>query len=90
MKMVPFSALRPVQIPPMRMGRLGQSAQPLVTPTIPLIESAELSAAVDFTAAAASGFLAYSLYKVKNPWGLLWATVAVGSGMKFLHDLSKF
>lgn len=66
------------------MGQAGASS------ILPLIETPELSSAVDFTATAASAFLAYAAYKTSHPtMGLVWALVSVGAGMKFLHDLSK-
>lgn len=78
-----------MSIIPARNGRMGQAAGG--APPLPLIETPELSALIDFSASAASAFLSVASYQTSHPtMGLVWAAVSVGTGMKFLHDLSKF
>jgi hypothetical protein len=83
-------AWQPAAVPLSSIGKsMGQQTP---APIPPLIESPELTSAVDFVAMAASGFLSYTLFSIERPnrtWGLIWALVSVGSGVKFLHDLSR-
>ena len=74
--------------------RVGQATPASTTPPTPpaanLLDSPELAAASDFATSVASGFLAYNLGRVRNPASTFWVIVSVATGVKFLHDLSKF
>lgn len=83
--MLPLGTSRPAEIVPAQ-RRMGQAT----TAMVPLIESPELAALTDLAAAGASGFLSHALYRNNRPtWGLIWALVSVGAGVKLLHDLSR-
>jgi len=73
-----------------RMGQAAVSTTPPPSPTQSLLDSPELAAASDFATAVASGYLAYNLGRVHNSWATFWVVVSAATGIKFLHDLSKF
>jgi hypothetical protein len=44
---------------------------------------------MDVVAVGTTGFLAWGLGAVKNPWSTFWWVVSAGAAMKALHDLSR-
>lgn len=76
--MRPMPVLRPT-------ARLGQAQPP-----VPFLESPELAAVVDATAAGMSAYLAYGLGKIGSSWSTFWWIVSAATGVKLLHDVSKF
>lgn len=67
--------------------RLGQPSSQF---PVPFIDSPELAAMLDLTASAASAYLAFGLQKAGNKWSTFWWIASAATGIKLLHDLSRF
>jgi len=53
------------------------------------MESPMLSIMTDFTAAAASAYVAYGFGKADNKWSTFFWVISAMSGVKLLHDLGR-
>jgi len=53
------------------------------------VDSSLLSIMTDFTAAAASAYVAYGFGKADNKWSTFFWVISAMSGVKLLHDLSR-
>jgi hypothetical protein len=91
MNKAPFGLMwRPaLAAPPSILARkMGQSR---TAAPIPFLDSPELASLTDFVASASSGFLAYALHRNRQDGlSMFFGIVSAATGIKLLHDLSRF